>query len=279
MLIKESKINNIEVKPIVNGNASDITKIKGYKLFPTNYWNLFICSRKRSGKTSLINLITDKCVDKKTTFWVFCSTYKIDPNWIEIIKKLEEKGNIVNCFDSITEGKTNLLDEILDGLSNDVEEEEKEPDTITIQTAKPNSKIDFGSSGSSEKKKKEYKPKKLSPKNMFIFDDISSQLKNPAVSRLLKQHRHSNSSVIISSQYLHDIRPESTLQIDYFIAFRSFSQEKLEYIHRVLDLSIEFNAFWDAYKYATEKPYSFLYLNVRTEELRSNFNKVLTFDI
>jgi hypothetical protein len=114
---------------------------------------------------------------------------------------------------------------------------------------------------------------------MFIFDDISSQLKNPAVARLLKQHRHSGSSVIISSQYLHDIRPESTLQIDYFFAFRSFSIEKLEYIHKVLDLSIEFEKFWDMYKYATEQMYNFLYMNVRTEEFRQNFSKKIEFDV
>jgi len=130
-----------------------------------------------------------------------------------------------------------------------------------------------------DKKKKEYKPKKTASKNMFIFDDISSQLKNPAVARLLKQHRHSGSSVIISSQYLHDIRPESTLQIDYFFAFRSFSIEKLEYIHKVLDLSIEFEKFWDIYKHATEQMYNFLYMNVRTEEFRQNFNKKIEFDV
>jgi hypothetical protein len=279
-MIKETKLNNVSVKPIVDANPSDVTKIKGYALIPMNYWTLFICSKKKSGKTSLINEITKKCTDKRTVFWIFCSTYKIDASWVEIIKMLEERGNQVNTFDTIQDGKENILDSILDGLSDEptdkpVKEEKQSGEGITIK--KPEFNI-FGS-GKQEKEKKEYVPKKSASKNLFIFDDISSQLKNPAVARLLKQHRHSGSSVIISSQYLHDIRPESTLQIDYFFAFRSFSEEKLLYIHKVLDLSIDFNKLWELYKYATEKPFNFLYLNVRTEEMRQNFNKKLEFDI
>lgn len=272
-MIKETKLNNVSVKPIVDCNPTDITKIKGYKLIPQNYWILFICSKKKSGKTSLINEITKKCTDKRTVFWIFCSTYKIDASWIEIIKMLENRGCQVNTFDTIQEGKENVLDTILDGLADDNEkEEEKEepppPDKPTFEIFK-----------TSQQKKREYKPKKSAPKNMFIFDDISSQLKNPAVARLLKQHRHSGSSVIISSQYLHDIKPESVLQIDYFFTFRSFSIEKLEYIHKVLDLSIDFEKFWELYKHATEQMYNFLYMNVRTEEMRINFSKKLEFDV
>jgi len=267
-MIKETTLNNISVKPIVDCNPTDITKIKGYKLIPSNYWTLFICSKKKSGKTSLINEIVKKCTDKRTVMWIFCSTYKIDTSWIEIIKMLENRGNQVNLFDTIQEGKKNVLDTILDGLSEEAETPDKKDDLPPPE--KPTFEI---FKGSGMKEKKEYKPKKTAPKNLFIFDDISSQLKNPAVARLLKQHRHSGSSCIISSQYLHDIRPESTLQIDYFFAFRSFSLEKLEYIHKVLDLSVEFEKFWNLYKHATEQPYNFLYMNVRTEEFRQNFNK------
>lgn len=267
-MIKETTLNNISVKPIVDCNPADITKIKGYKLMPSNYWTLFICSKKKSGKTSLINEIVKKCTDKRTIMWIFCSTYKIDTSWIEIIKMLQNRGNQINLFDTIQEGRENVLDTILDGLSEEVDapaksEELPPPEKPTFEIFK----------GKGVKEKKEYKPKKKAPKNLFIFDDISSQLKNPAVARLLKQHRHSGSSCIISSQYLHDIRPESTLQIDYFFAFRSFSLEKLEYIHKVLDLSIAFEKFWNLYKHATEAPFNFLYMNVRTEEFRQNFNK------
>ena len=49
-MIKETKLNNVSVKPIVDANPSDITKIKGYSLIPSNYWTLFICSKKNQGK-------------------------------------------------------------------------------------------------------------------------------------------------------------------------------------------------------------------------------------
>jgi len=67
-MIKETKLNNVVVKPIVDCNPPDITKIKGYKLIPSNYWILFLCSKKKSGKTSLINEICKKCTDKRTVF-------------------------------------------------------------------------------------------------------------------------------------------------------------------------------------------------------------------
>jgi len=104
-------------------------------------------------------------------------------------------------------------------------------------------------------------------------------LKNPAVATLLKKNRHLKANCIISSQYLHDLKPESIKQLDYFIAFKSFSEDKLQLVHKGLDLSLEFDKFWTMYQHCVEKPYSFLYVNVRTEDYRCNFNKKIEFDL
>ena len=98
--------------------------------------DVHFCPVKKSGKSSLINLITQKCTDKRTSIWLFSSTYAIDPTLIEIIQSLEKKGNCVTCYDSLFDGKTNLLDDIMHEINQgepkeeEKEEEEEENETI-----------------------------------------------------------------------------------------------------------------------------------------------------
>lgn len=265
MPIKEKLINKLTVVPVQSGVGHwDKSNVKGYEVFPQPYWNTFICAKKKSGKSSLINLITQKCIDKKTVVWCFCSTYQIDPTWKAIIKNLESKGNLVNTFDSILDGKINILEDIINEINKDDEEEEPKVKVKHI--------VKFDNEEETEKK--EYKPKKTACENLFIFDDLPAiLLRNPSIARLLKIHRHSRSSVIVSSQWLSDLQPQSILQLDYFIAFRSLSQDKMENIHKLLDLSIEFEKFWEIYKHCTEEQYSFMYLSTRDEKFRCRLNK------
>jgi hypothetical protein len=286
-MYKESKIHNIQVKPVVTVEEN-VKKFKGHKLIPFEYYNLFICSKKRSGKTSLINTIVNATTNKRTTVWCFVSTINIDPTWKSIVKNLQDKGYIVNTFESLMDGKINQLDVIIDELSKGIDEPDnsqednketkKEPDNL--KHLKPSCNIFQVATEPVNKdgtKKKVYKPKSRVPQNLFIFDDISTSLRSPSISRLVKIHRHMKASVIISSQYLHDLQPSSHLQLDMFICFKSFSYEKLQYIHKVLDLSIPFEQFWEIYHQCVDEPYSFLYLNVRTEEIRCTFNKLVHY--
>lgn len=271
-MFRDIRLNNITVKPVVTQTEHNVKNVKGYKLIPQPIYTLFACARKKSGKTSVINTMVEKTTDKRTVFWIFCSTYRIDPTWQAIIKYLKNRGNQVNCFDSIMDGKDNLLQEIVDGLAEEDAIEIPEKSEIPKVTG---AKINFGID---EKKKKEYKPKKVACQNLFILDDISQQLKNPAVTKLLKEHRHSKSSVIISSQYLHDLPPQSIMQLDYVLLFRSFSREKIELIHKLLDVSIPIEQFWDLYKHCVIEPYSFMYFSIRDELVRCGFNVKIDFD-
>ena len=56
------------------------------------------------------------------------------------------------------------------------------------------------------------------------------------------------------------------------------SEEKMIKIHKLLDLAIDFEKFWDLYHYATKDKYNFLYVNCRTEEMRKNFNKPTLYE-
>jgi hypothetical protein len=275
-MIREETLNNVVVKPLVNtvGNI-DITKVKGGKLIPTVYNCTFLCAKRASGKTSTLAEILLRSSDKKTQFYVFCPTTKVDSSWITLIDKLESRGNIVNVFDSIIDGKVNLLNDIMADLSM--------PEDTKIKTddeSKPlGIKLNFGDE--TKKEKKEYKPKKIAPKHIFVFDDISGELKNPAVASLLKKSRHFLSAVYISSQYVMDLLPMSIKQLDYFLCFRSFSADKLEHIYKLLDLSIGLDKFIEIYDYCFKDPnerFSFLYINVREQTFRKNFNKTLIIE-
>jgi len=273
-MIQESVLNNISIKPLVNANALDQKKIKGGKFFADPYNVTYLCARRKSGKTSVLAEILKKTSDRKTIFWLFVPTSRVDESWKTIIALLEARGNTVNVFDSIMEGKTNLLDEIVTDLSAGDEPPKKE-EPPQIQGA--GVKIMFEPK-ESEKKKYEYKPKKLAPAHIFCFDDISQELKNTALTALTKKSRHLKSAVYISSQYVNDCAPQVLKQLSYFICFRSMTRDKLEHIHKMLDLAIDIDKFYELYDYATKEAYSFLYVDMRNQSFRKNFNKELKYD-
>lgn len=273
-MIKENTLNNITIKPLVNANALDESKVKGGKMFADPYNVTYLCARRKSGKTSVLAEILKKTSDKKTTFWLFVPTSRVDPSWKTIIETLENRGNTVNVFDSMIEGKTNLLDEIVADLSVGEEEPKKKDEPAT----KPPVKVKFDIP-ESEKKKYEYKPKKLAPEQIFVFDDISQELKNIALTALSKKSRHLKASVYISSQYVNDCAPPVLKQLSYFICFRSMTRDKLEHIHKMLDLAIDIDKFYEIYDFATKEPYNFLYVDMKNQSFRKNFSKELTYEL
>ncbi len=53
MSLETRKINDIAVKPIIQSKLAK-DDILGYNYFPTLYSNIYICSKRTSGKTTLI---------------------------------------------------------------------------------------------------------------------------------------------------------------------------------------------------------------------------------
>jgi len=285
---EEQKINSIKVKPVVLVDTGT-DKIKGYQMFNLKNWICYISARKKSGKSSLISNIIDKTTSKKTVIWLFCSTYKIDKTWIEVIKNLKAKGYTVNCFESIVEGTgkkgLNNLEIVLDELSQG--QEGGEMAIKVVEEPEPELRDRFGivvkkmgdifkERGGASKKPKEPKIKVVD--NLFIIDDLPQQLKNPAVDRLCKTHRHSNSNVILSSQYCKDLNPCSITQIDQLICFKGYNDEKMEHLHKILDLSIPLYLFNSIYNHCCSEDFSFMCLDVRTEKIRKNFNTAIIYD-
>ena len=90
-MISLKQINNQYVRPIAIPSQLDKRPIKGYDICEEIYANIFLCAKKKSGKTSALFKIMKECTDKRTIIIVFCSTCYKDENWIEIRKYFEKK--------------------------------------------------------------------------------------------------------------------------------------------------------------------------------------------
>ena len=256
----ESKINDFKVQPI-NVPVIAPKNIRGYKLFPEIYANVFLCARKRSGKTSVIYNIIKECADRETNVVVFCSTHQKDANWREIKKYLDGKKINNEFYTSLNDGG-NVLSEIIQDLQYQVSDSESssEEEEVVVKFKQD------------RKRKKKKKPTIISPKYIFIFDDLSGELRKPEIAQLLKTNRHYKSKVIISSQYIHDLLPMSLRQIDTWLVFSGLPTEKLEQVYKQADLSIDFDKFEELYQRATAEKYSFFYIDTRADKYRKNFN-------
>jgi hypothetical protein len=280
MSIVESKINKIKVNKILVDNELPPERILGYDMFPILYSAIFLTAKKKSGKTNVIANILDKCADKDTKIMFFVSTIHKDSTYKAILKNLDKKKISYNVHESFLEDGINYIDELVNILNEQAKEDEVNLAMIEEKKNNPEKVIPFLNFSNGEisvEEKKLKKKKVVSPEWILVFDDLSFLLKDPSISYLLKRMRHFKMKIIISSQYLLDLKPESIKQIDYSLIFRSFDEDKLEKLYRGLDISIDnggFNKFIDLYNYATSEPFSFLYTSA-LGEFRKNFNTKL----
>ena len=185
-------------------------------------------------------------------------------------KKFRRQRWFVYGFYSIIVWERNELYEIIDSLSKASEDVSEAPQKIV-------KKLIYD--GQDEPEKKERKSRKISPEHIFVCDDISHELKNPALYKLLKNGRHLKASVYLSFQYPNDLLPQGWKNCEYAICFKSFSQDKLEHIHKHLDLTIQMEKFIELYNYVMkDRGYDFLFIDVKNEKFRKNFNKKLEIE-
>jgi hypothetical protein len=262
MSFEVKKLSDEVVKVIPSKTPQDLRPVRGYKLFPEINANIFACAKKKSGKTVTIRHILRKCCGKDTKIIVFCATLYKDPTWIAIQEWAEAKGLVFIGHESIKdEDGVDQLELLVKELQAKAEGDEPQEKSL----------LDSDSEDEEPQKKEKYQ----SPEYIFILDDLSTELKSNSIPRLLKVNRHFKSKTIISSQWLNDLHPMSRKQQDYFILFRGHPQKKLEEIHRDASISIPLEDFWKVYKFATEKPFSFLYVDCTTGEFRRNFNELI----
>lgn len=267
-MIRVEKINDFVVKPIQH--ELNQLPIKGSELFSEPYCNAFLCAKKKSGKSTIVYNIIKKCIGKETIVHIFASTAYSDQTYKKIMEYLEKRKIEYEVYTSIIEEGQNIVRQIIDELNEEAvnaEEENSSEDEPEVN----NIRIDFGEI-TIKKTIKRKKPKYLSPQHLFIFDDLGATLRDKAIDSLLKVNRHYKSKVIISSQYLNDLSPQARLQLDYVLLFKGLPIQKLAEVYKDVDLSIDFEQFLKYYGIATKKQYNFLYIDVRNEAYRINFN-------
>lgn len=277
---KVSKINDIELKPIIrNKLLEDKKNIIGGELFDNPYNNTFILAKKRSGKSCTIYHILEKSVYKDSKVLFFCSTIHIDDTYRKILKLLDKKGIDYEINTSFKDEETgeDLLQGLLEELKNpNLSDSENDDDEIKEIKVLGKGNIDYGYTRTITKKKKKIekkKPEKLYSKIFVIIDDMGKVCRHPAIGQLMKINRHSKMRIIVSSQYINDLTPEALKQLDYCLVFKSLNNDKIEKLHQDLDIgSLDNNQFSDLYKEITSEPFSFLYIDVRQEKFRKNFN-------
>jgi len=297
-MISLKQINNQIVKAIPIPDE-DLRPIKGYDICEEVYANIFLCARKKSGKTSALFKILKECAGKKTNIIVFCSTCYKDKNWIQIRKYFEKKGMDLQVFTSIYEDGTDQLSALVEDLKQEAKEQEEEENERKEGKGKTKEEKEIarcddilerlhkmhlfatGQATREEEEEEEENPRKKggkrpkyqAPEYIIVFDDLSSELKSSSLLSLLKFNRHFKSKLIISSQWLHDLLPESRKQIDLFMIFKGFPEDKIALIYKDCDSSIPFETFYKIYKKSTKYPHSFMYIDTRSDQFRRNFNE------
>lgn len=271
-MITTKKINSVVIKKVpVDKEDDDKRPILGAEMFPEIYANVFLCAKKKSGKSTVIYNILKACTGKHTKVIAFVGTLHKDRTYRKLQKKCEKSGIYFEGHTSLKENGVDLLEQLIDQLSEEYPQEGKGKD-------KPKNPIILCDDSDEDEDEEESKRKckYRAPDYIFILDDLSRELKTPMLEAFLKMNRHFKSKVLISNQYLNNMAPESRKQIDYWLVFKGQPQKKLDEIYMDADLAVDHEQFYDVYKEATEKKYSFLYIDTVDNTFRRNFDEEFT---
>jgi len=266
-MIPTQQVSKVIVKPVSIPKLSK-ENIAGGDIFgDLKYWTAFMIARKKSGKTSTINTILQQVVGPKTTVIIFCPTVNLDPTYVKIREQLNDKEiNTLFYEDVYDEDGVPILDLLIKSMKSIIENP-PEPEIQMVVKINPVTMVKtYEQVEFVEKKEKIHHPLFI-----IIFDDMSHRLSDPNITRLIKVHRHLSSNIIISSQYVHDIPVAAWKNCDIAFLFKSLGMDKLELLDERLDLSAPLELLIKMYNQATEKPFSFLFVNARADEFRINF--------
>lgn len=271
-MIRVKKLNDIKVTPpnalVAN---QDKRPVKGASLFTEPYGNIFLCARKKSGKSITIFNILRQCVGRDTTVIFFCSTLYKDAVYANMMKMLDDNGINYMGYTSLKEDGIDHLNDLVQMLTKKAEDDFNKKDIPTDKL----SHLLFNGEQDEIKENKPKKTKYLAPEYIIILDDLSDELKSTSLVTLLKKNRHFLAKILISSQYYLDLLPSSRKQIDVFLIFQNITEDKLLQIHKDANLTITWEQFLKIYKWATLDKYNFLYVDCINSLFRKNFNTAI----
>ena len=265
----------------------------GHQYINHAYPNILLLAKKNSGKTNIIYNILKKCANRNTEVVIFCPTWELDDTYSQILDYLDSKGIPHQQFKNID----NLKD-LMDSYDKNFDQATPSDDEELKETPPPGHTIEKYASSKLEailqipQQREQHateaaqyeqpikKPKKSKftvPEHIFIFDDCKKMLRSPVLNSLIATNRHYKSKVIISTQYFTDIMPDTRTCLDIICIFPKIPLDKIKKLHEDIQLSTEYPIFEKLYLKATEQPHNFLYVDIRREQFKFNFDTLCKF--
>lgn len=288
------KINDVKVKPFVA--LQEKKPPRHFDLFGMNpYPNIGIMASKGSGKTSVLGTILTKSIGWGTEVIAFVPTGYQDSAWQEIrdyMANLPSKlYNKFTLYTEIVDDETgeNHLQRFLDEqkrISSELDDDSQDDEKKDAPAVPANFIVPLEAESDDEKdeaelreeiERKIQRSKYTFPRYILIFDDLSDDLRNRYVEKLLKTNRHLKAMIIISSHQLTDMRPASTTNLDFVLVFGGIEERYLEALRKRIALRIPFNVFSELYRTITAERFNFLWISTRDQKFRKNFNESIAF--
>lgn len=150
-------------------------------------------------------------------------------------------------------------------LFEELEQEGKVYEELTESTAIQirDQLIALNAEFAAKQKGKKGKTKKT-PQNLLILDDVTQSLptgrKASAIVGLFTNSRHLKTSIFLVAHRYGQVPPVIRAQLDTLFVWRVNSKTELESFKRTLN--VDEDEFEEKLAYATNEPYSFLYLNM-----------------
>lgn len=182
-------------------------------------------------------------------------------NYIKFTPVIKQSINQLNDID-----ENNQKDGLFKTHQNDI-------DDRNFTDVKSSKKIQDNFSN----EKQDEQTDKIYPEYIIVIDDLGIDTRDKNITQLLKTNRHYKCKVILSSQNLEDLQPAAIRNLDYILLFGSIPEEKILKIRDQLMLDIDKDKLLEIYKIITSKKYNFLYIDIRNEILRENFNKQIDY--
>lgn len=281
--LKTVKVSDSKI--ILPRIEKDNRKIKAGDIFSIPYPNIFICSMKASGKSTVLTNIIFKMMGPNTKIIIICNSINHDEIWLDAIKKIKKRGNEVITLNDIVEDNVDEIAEFLNEMKNnnndDIEEIKQETQITKPHIRKPLYELVKKNEVKQDvkqdiKEEKQKKNSKIISEFLICLDDLGSSLRNKSLDQLVKTNRHYKCTVIISTQHLNDILPSTLRQMNYCLIFGKFSEDKLKELYKKFDIGVTYDEFYNMYKDATKIKYNFLFIDRPKNEFRSGFqNKYL----
>lgn len=305
-MFQTKQISDIKIKPVIKQSKYTKDTVRAYDYYPEPFSNISLIARKKSGKTNVIYRALEKCAKKGTNVYIFAPTVHKDETYERMIKMLKKKKCIVMANEHfIDDNGVNLISEILQVL-NDEDENQEDQDQDNQEIHHPPPMLFFGDDKHykreamlygggcrlverPEPKKPKKEPKKgkgeklITPDHIFVFDDLSNDLHNKHISKLLAKNRHYKLKTFFSCHSVNNLEPQAIGCIDTFHLFRAIPNTRIDELKEKADITFKndnkhTSKLQEIYDFATKEPFSFLTIDRNDGSFRKNFNEKIIVD-